>query len=680
MRRRIQKRIKNVGNILFPNVINNTEPNGNQNILYPSIDNNLSINPENNFKIINLEKNFTTDNSDLNTTSLCFESIIPFQSNSNSKELTLSELLATWAVKERINHTALRSLLKVLQTHSCHSDLPNDPRTLLNTPRSMQIKEINYGHYWHYGLKKGIVNILNNLEQYQNNIIELMIGIDGLPISKSSGSQLWPILGKILDLNKVFIIGIYHGHSKKPEYASEFLEDFVNEAKQLVENGLENNGKIYQCCIKIICSDAPAKSFILGVKGHMGYSSCTKCWDVGKFIKTRICFSDIPSRKRTDEEFILKSDEEYHLRTSILEQIPQLGLVTNIPLDYLHLVLLGNMKKLIILWCCDDLKVRLPFSKIKKVSDFIEKIIRPYCPYEFQRKPRGIWHYRQWKGTEFRQLLLYIGPAVFKNILYPEVYNNFLSLHFAISILISKKLCSQESHLVYSQELLQHFVSTFKVIYGEHHVSHNIHGLLHIVEDVRNFGCLDTFSTFAFENYMQKLKPLIKKYDKPLQQIGRRLQEIETNCGTDLHNNFNKKAPYVLSNVHTNGPLLEGCVEPQYSIFKLNGMKLVVQSKANNCCGLGSGEIILMENICYNTKYKDHVVIGKKFLDKRPLYTLPCSSTHIGIYEVSKLSQKAMWLLKCVNVKYFCIPMPGNHNSFAVFPLLHVDQDERPQL
>lgn len=92
-----------------------------------------------------------------------------------------------------------------------------------------------------------------------------MIGVDGLPISKSSGSQLWQILGKILDFNKVFIIGIYHGCSKKPEYASEFLEDFFIEAKELIENGLENNGKIYKCRIKTICSDAPAKSFILGV-------------------------------------------------------------------------------------------------------------------------------------------------------------------------------------------------------------------------------------------------------------------------------------------------------------------------------------------------------------------------------------------------------------------------------
>lgn len=101
---------------------------------------------------------------------------------------------------------------------------------------------------------------------------------------------------------------------------------------------------------------------------------------------------------------------------------------------------------------------------------------------------------------------------------------------------------------------------------------------------------------------MQKLKSLLKKYDKPLQQIGQRLQEIQTNCITDLHKIVNKKQSYLL-NLHTNSSLLEGCVDPKYSIFKLNRMKLVIQNKANNCCGLDSGKNFLMENICYNMKF-----------------------------------------------------------------------------
>jgi len=422
-------------------------------------------------------------------------------------QLSFKQQIALWAVNEHISHTSLKSLLSILKAHPCHSDLPSDPRTLLNTPRGTELRNINFGQYWHYGLKKGLTNFLNKKGQIQSNKIELMIGVDGLPISKSSGSQLWPILGSVIGFNEVFIIGIYHSYSKKPEKSNEFLEYFVDEAKELVNSGLVMNNIIYQCFIKVICADAPAKSFILNVKGHTGYFSCTKCWDEGKYIEKRICFADKSGKKRTDNEFVLKTDDNYHLGTSsALEVIPKLGLVTNVPLDYLHLICLGNVKKLIHLWCCDSLKVRLQFRKIKVISDILEKQIRPYTPFEFQRKPRGLIHYRQWKGTEFRQLLLYHGPVVLKSTLSSKVYEHFLTLHYSITILISKQFCFKNSYLNYAEKLLQHYVTTFKLLYGEHHISHNVHGLLHIVDDVKHFGPLDMFSSFRFENFMQKFK------------------------------------------------------------------------------------------------------------------------------------------------------------------------------
>lgn len=55
------------------------------------------------------------------------------------------------------------------------------------------------------------------------------------------------------------------------------------------------------------------------------------------------------------------------------------------------------------------------------------------------------------------------------------------------------------------KNLLLHFVRTFKDIYGPHNVSHNVHALIHLVDNVRHFGTLDCFSTFKFENYMQKI-------------------------------------------------------------------------------------------------------------------------------------------------------------------------------
>lgn len=46
--------------------------------------------------------------------------------------------------------------------------------------------------------------------------IEILINIDGIPISKSSGDQFWPILGKIGNgrNQKVFTIGLYCGIAK----------------------------------------------------------------------------------------------------------------------------------------------------------------------------------------------------------------------------------------------------------------------------------------------------------------------------------------------------------------------------------------------------------------------------------------------------------------------------------
>jgi len=110
-----------------------------------------------------------------------------------------------------------------------------------------------------------------------------------------------------------------------------------------------------------------------------GYSSCTKCWDEGEYYEQRICFSDKAGKERTDQDFFLKNDDNYHLCASVLNKIPFLGLVTNVPLDYLHLICLGVVKKLIHLWFCDSLKMRLQFRKIKIISNLLKNNVHPYA-------------------------------------------------------------------------------------------------------------------------------------------------------------------------------------------------------------------------------------------------------------------------------------------------------------
>lgn len=112
-----------------------------------------------------------------------------------------------------------------------------------------------------------------------NTCIKLAVGVNGLPLSKSSRSQFWPLLFYIMNKNekpKVFTIGMYHGN-KKPNDSDDYLLDFVNEAVDLSINGLIINNKKIDVKFEVFCCDIPAKSFVLKTKGHSGFSSCARC-------------------------------------------------------------------------------------------------------------------------------------------------------------------------------------------------------------------------------------------------------------------------------------------------------------------------------------------------------------------------------------------------------------------
>jgi len=143
--------------------------------------------------------------------------------------------------------------------------LPN-PNTLLNSSSSKisSIRVLGLGKYHHFGLKEGIQRL--SLYLQSENILKVVVGIDGLPLAKSSGSQFWPILAYIQPyIQHVFLVGLYHGH-EKPCDNNDYLKDFIEEARDLVINGIEINNSIKNVIIHTFCTDAPAKSFILKTK------------------------------------------------------------------------------------------------------------------------------------------------------------------------------------------------------------------------------------------------------------------------------------------------------------------------------------------------------------------------------------------------------------------------------
>lgn len=486
--------------------------------------------------------------------------------------------------------------------------------------------------------------------------------------SKSSPRQFWPILGSINKSKEVFIIGIYYG-TQKPSNSNEFLKKFVDETKILCKDGININNKNITFTIEAIICDAPAKSFILQTKGHTGYSSCTKCIIEGSYINCKMCFPEINAKLRTDEDFRSKRDKNYHVGDSIISDIPNFDLVCNIPLDYMHLVCLGVTRKLLYMWLFGELKVRLQHRKVEAISLQLEQVLKLYVPCEFVRKTRSLAFVKLWKATEFRNFLLYIGPVALKPYLKKNLYNHFLTLHVAIRILCSLMF---QNLIDYAQELLQYFVSSFALLYGTYNISYNVHGLIHLVQDVKKFGPLDCFSSFKYENYLQMLKKLLKKHDKPLEQVIRRYIEHEQNNSNKEKTSLNiTSSGFKIdsTSTHVNGPLIEGCCNPQYKKIKSLTATVRIDTLADNCCGLTDGSIVEIKNIAYHKKRNINIIIGNQFCQKEDLYNIPCASSLIGIFKVHELSELKIWPIESIKIKY--VKLPLDNSNFAVFPLLH---------
>jgi len=257
-----------------------------------------------------------------------------------------------------------------------------------------------------------------------------------------------------------------------------------------------------------------------------------------------------------------------------------------------------------------------------------------------------------------------------RDVLRKNIYHHFLTLHVAITILIRPNLC-QNKFINFAEALLNHFVQSFEILYGKQYISHNIHNLLHLCNDVRQFGPLDNFSAFRFENYMTSIKKRLRKSEKPLQQLLKRYKEIE-NVTVSLKHNYSNHKQYACKYLHNNGPILDDYnVTAQYLQISNDKFYIDCRGYNNNCCLLKNGLCILIMNIVENNT-KDIFFIGKKLKTIKDLYKLPCKSSNLNINVMTKNNDNIFsWPITDLECKVWKIPYGHDRNTFAIFPLNH---------
>lgn len=131
------------------------------------------------------------------------------------------------------------------------------------------------------------------------------------------------------------------------------------------------------------------------------------------------------------------------------------------------------------------------------------KIVAQWLSKDFSRIPLDLNDFKTYKATELRQIMLYTGPLIFKNIVSQPVYDNFLIFNIIMRIFSCSKTVNSQNE--YAELLAKHFLSTICFVYGRGNVCimpYNVHSIIHLPQDAKKYGVVDNFSSFPFENYL----------------------------------------------------------------------------------------------------------------------------------------------------------------------------------
>ena len=269
------------------------------------------------------------------------------------------------------------------------------------------------------------------------------------------------------------------------------------------------------------------------------------------------------------------------------------------------------MKRLLYFWILSKPKEGIVCRLSPSQRGSMSKDIVYYCqslPFEFKRKCRNLDFLEQWKATEYRTFLLYIGPIVIPSYFDEKYVRHFKLFHFAITCL-SVDNCRELIHV--ASACIKQFVKDVSHLYHERYIVYNFHILLHLPTFCAQFGPLDLISAFPFENHLRIVKRHVRSPFNPISQILSRSEEVSS-------------LPYTSP---------ERCIKYSHTF-------------PNN--------FVLGKDRCvYYLSESGFPCKGYKMVFNSSLYNYPYDSMKlkIGIYEIGDTPQTFTVKCKCIGIK-----------------------------
>lgn len=438
-----------------------------------------------------------------------------------------------------------------------------------------------------------------------------------------------------------FLVHAYAGPGK-PSDVDNYLQEFCEEITQIQAIGVIcGSGRVLKPFkIRAFICDAPAAAFTSGRIGHSSYHGCPKCDQIcaRDEANSRLEYQTSAGNPRTDESFYFRHDPLHHRpqfvdRHSLLEQAG-IGHVSQFIIDPLHLVDIGVSKKISVA----IINTLMNLDLVEMNDRFLS--FRPYVPSELERQPRTLKQLKKFKGNEFKQMMNYTLPVLFKDYIDPQMYKAVLQLHVGIRLLQDSQNYLQ--NLDGAQALLDLFVREYPDVFGIENFTYNTHCLIHLPQVVERYGPLYSFSAYRHENHLRILNRLLRKQSLHLQQLYNRFAEISNANEIEFNRMDNGSFQFDSFIVKAND-LRDGCV-----MIK-TGVPLEI-TELRECGGL-------------------KVIRGRRYLRCENFFDYPVKSMeNLGIILASEPNSiEEDFPAQDVLYKYYRLPY---HDKFVLTPLL----------
>ncbi|KAK3933055.1 Halomucin [Frankliniella fusca] len=386
------------------------------------------------------------------------------------------------------------------------------------------------------------------LEDMENGLQELdltcELNTDGFSTSKSSKSQGWAILGRINELppnlrqKLTFLAGLVIADGE-PDMTMLF-QPLVDELNEISRNGVEweENGQVLRSRMfpTCFCVDARARAILLNLNLYNGHYSCPFCLHRGVKLAGSMRFplpgTEVVLVRHGVEEVLLVPDaplrtdagirddmQHAHVNqkvhgfhgASVLYNLEKFNFAIGCSTDDLHPIFLGVSKFV------TNLIIDAAPNKKEFQEQIDGRLLGILTPTLISRKPRSISRRGKYKGTEWRNWLLYFGVPCMTGLVSNANLRMFSLLSKGVFLLSRDSVTDNDIDV--AQRCLLRFVTAFQDMHGPEKMRFNIHIMTHLGEAVRNWGPLHLHSTFPFESWNGRLRKNISSPHGAAEQI-----------------------------------------------------------------------------------------------------------------------------------------------------------------